>query len=128
MATGKIDKPIFKPILLWTNSDPTQTFAEQDLNGTGGYPYYLILYKISTSSSTDYQQLVRTITTEMNAVFFGYTPVNEMSYIGVRSFTKISDGRLHFYNATKKLTNSTSRTEDNSLLIPYQIYGLDWPV
>ena len=125
MATGTVQND-FRPKLLWENSDVTSNFAEQTINGTSGYPYYFILFNLSTSTTTKISVLLKTITSVANVVEFIFYPANEVNYLAGRQVVKQQDGKLHFYSAMRKDLTATARTTDNSLLIPYQIYGISW--
>lgn len=124
MATSTI--PSQHGTLLWSNSSPSSSFASQELSGTGGYGLYAIKYKPSTSASSYYTLFyaIRSGETQTNSVL--NVPASGACEGVFRSVTKnAGSGTLTIGNCEYKAVTSTgSRTQDNSRMIPIEVWGM----
>ena len=113
--------PKGKMELLWTNSAPTSSFSAQtvqlDLTNYG-------MVAIMVEESTSYSDYLTTY----------YVPVGAKKYEILQSFSNL---RYRYVNVTSagvgfeagnKYATYGTKSTDNSLLIPYQIYGIKMEV
>jgi hypothetical protein len=114
--------------VLWTNSNPTSSFASQNIVlSSGDYDYLLLFYKISYDSNAVVSKIFpKGYGTEIDIseVFNGdYVSVNRC-----RVITRNSDISLTVGNCQTGVLRNGGGTEryltDNAMLVPIQIIGL----
>ena len=109
---------------LWTNSNTGSNFAAQDVPGTGGFRLYLVVCQITTSSQGYVSYWLDCETGEMQNITFVSSPASTIPYISFRQVTKQQSGLLNISNCDTRAITATSRSQDNSQLIPYKIFGI----
>ena len=112
--------------LLWSNSSPSSNFASQELPGTDGYRMYAIKFKPSTSASGYFTLFYAVASGETHYNTAVNLPTSGACEGVLRAVTKNSgSGTLTVGNCEYKALNSTgSRTQDNSRMIPLEVWGL----
>lgn len=97
--------------LLWTNPNPTSSFAAQtvNVNGLSAYDEYEVVYKFHTT--------VAMLNTHKSKVGYG-----TLLYIH-------DSGKMYRRNVTAngnklQISDVAGSKEDNAYVIPYQIYGI----
>lgn len=117
-----------KKTLLWTNLNPNNAFAAQELSQTfnfSDYDFIMFEFKNSTSSSMVHQVL--TTTKDFTEKDNGYT--RPLAFFGWSSTLNQNMSRFVFSNSTNKigfgagLIYSTGSIQ-NSYVIPLRIYGV----
>ena len=104
--------------LLWTNPSPTSSFDTQTVSiNLSNYNLIFISFRISTGE------------TNVLNMFFekGTTTVMNMAldYIYHRYITASSDSGITFGVGQRRNSYAASPTTQNTILIPYQIYGVN---
>lgn len=118
-----------KPVVLWTNPNPNESFAARDVNLTGAYDSYAYIeveYKASTSQATD-----------LGMKLLDKTPCHAQS---VASMVMYSDSgywelyhrarwwnpahtAMHFDTAYYNVLSNNATGSWDGNMIPYKIYG-----
>lgn len=118
-----------KSTLLWTNSNPSASFAAQDIQFPADtatkYDYLEVVYRVKTDVT--YSQVVQkfeasTGTTAMGTAFYDskWHFLHRICY-----WQSSSTGLFHFETSYDNLLSSTtSATVANNTLIPLKIYGI----
>ena len=110
--------------LLWTNPNPSISFSGQTLPlSLNAYKLIMIVFNATAMDTAKITQVFAYADGVSTLMFCLYNPPNTIGAALIRSFTIASTG-LTFNNATKKDFNSTSRSEDNSRVVPVYIYGI----
>ena len=121
----KADFDTLKAVKIWTNPSPTAAFAAGKLSiaGSSAYTLLVIVFAVDLNTSN------RHVTTVLSKVPNGDTvsafmmPANANMTAYSRAVYRAGDD-LYFTVANKKDITSTSRTEDNTTLVPIEIYGI----
>lgn len=107
--------------LLWENSDPTQSFAAGDVTlSSSDYDMLIVMYRMTTSRNYIKSVVIPKSSTAYLDVGYFTSADNQVIYY--RTLSSVDDLTVHIYNASK-VANS-SETMDNSVCIPYRIYGI----
>lgn len=121
-ATSYVDYKSFDSTayVLWTNPDDTQSFANQlvTLNDAlANYKYYEIIYK-RNSSATKYMTTGKVPTNKQADM------ITNLNYNYLRTITEIWANSFRISDCVYYATyGSTTSTQSNTFLIPYQILG-----
>lgn len=114
--------------ILWTNPNPTSSFASQNIVlSSGDYDYLLLFYKVSYDSNAVISKIFpKGYGTELDIseVFNGdYVSVNRCRVITCNSDTSLTIGNCQ--TGVLKNGGGTERyLTDNAMLVPIQIIGL----
>ena len=113
-----------KPVVLWTNSNPSTTFNAQDINisNLSDFNYYEVSYKIHASQLNYYQttgKIPRGINTCIGG---GYARPNNTPRFYSR-YVEYSSTKLTFGNGYYSLNFTDNSNTANDILVPYQIIG-----
>ena len=115
MATGTIKNNGWK--LLWTNPNPTASFAAQDvLVDLSNVNLVAIQYRNSTSNAAIDLTTIAKVGDKGNASVFNWS-LNFRSY-------EIFSNKVTFTGATYYNAVAQSGTQNNALLIPIRIYSV----
>lgn len=120
----KVATPKLK--VLWQNSSPTSSFSSQTVTlSSDDYDYLIVFYKfygtgtqLSTELALKGFGAYLNIASDYNA---GSATYYSAGYI--RTMSRSSDTSFSFSSCYVRYGSSTSRTEANSYLVPYAIYG-----
>ena len=120
MASGTIPASGIK--LLWDNPNPSQTFATQQISVAAGYYFYIIEFRITTQSTAT----IHWVVTRSNSVAEYIHSPNTSVYATICSRTcdASTGGKIIFGDCQTRMTNSTTRSADNTYMIPHKIYGI----
>lgn len=107
--------------LLWENSDPSASFAGQQIS-IANYDYDLLLIIANLANGT---WAISNIIPKGSNGWFSAEQTTTASYTTMtnRSVTYINETTLQFSSGYKQNSNG-SRTTDNTALIPYRVYGI----
>ena len=115
---------IEKRKLLWTNASPTSVFAAQTLSlALSGYDAVEIVSRFTTSNIGQTVEKCEVGSRVFVEKFYNATSTSAHATIMHRQIDVSSDG-VTFAGAKSKVTDGNTSTTDNSLLIPYKIYGI----
>ena len=118
-ASANVDV-VDKPVLLWSNSNPSASFAAQTVNLNGsGYSAYLVEIKRSTT-------LEYTYTTYVDFGYTGYL-LGYMKIIG-SSLSNITSRKVDEVSSSKIVfgDGKTGGNTNNSSGIPINIWGVKY--
>ena len=110
--------------LLWTNASPTSKFAAQTISlDLSGYDAVEIVSRFTTSNTGQTVEKCEVGSRVFVEKFYNATSTSAHATIMHRQIDVSSDG-VTFADAKRKVTDENTSTTDNSLLIPYKIYGI----
>lgn len=123
----------FDKVLLWENSNTSNSFAEQTITFSGDdymetYDYLEIIYNYSTNNYSRHVMIIDPSeiplqgtagTIPILGAYTGSQTINRPFYRPTNSLDA-TQKQLHFYSAVNRNTGGVN----NSTSIPYQIYGL----
>ena len=110
--------------LLWTNASPTSKFAAQTISlDLSGYDAVEIVSRFTTSNIGQTVEKCEVGSRVFVEKFYNATSTSAHATIMHRQIDVSSDG-VTFADAKRKVTDENTSTTDNSLLIPYKIYGI----
>ena len=109
---------------LWENPNPTASFAEKDIIlSSDDWDILIIVNKISPSNSTwEATFIVTKHSISNNRVYYVESFTSNGGTFYSRGFNIVSKTTLHFLDSY--IGNGGTRTLDNTVNIPYQIFGL----
>lgn len=120
MATGKIPAPGWT--LVWTNPNPTSSFAEQTLSlNLSGYTWVKILFRRETNNAIIAAEVEVPIDGETQIVASGLADAS--NHLGRRIVDYASSSGIRFQGGNKYNSYAAVATQDNSVLLPYKIYA-----
>lgn len=123
MASGTI--PVTGVKLLWENSDTSVDFPSTEIPNSGGYGVYFILFKMAKAAASYTSIAVVAVSGADVIVPVVTSPTSGTPVINYRSVNKNgSTGKITIGNCQTRSVTATSRTQDNSLLIPVRVYGV----
>lgn len=115
---------IEKRKLLWTNARPTSTFAAQTVSlALSGYDFIEIVSRFTTSNVGQTVEKCEIGSRVFVEKFYNATSTSNHASIMHRTADVGADG-VTFADAKSKVTDENTSTTNNSLLIPYKIYGI----
>lgn len=115
-----------KPVVLWTNPNPTSAFASQTItlnDSLANYSYYEVLYKTYKDENIGYN--TGKIPTNWGTNIYGIINANDGGVRNrIRSVTINSSTQIGFASCSLINTKGDAYTfPDNDRLIPYKILG-----
>lgn len=111
--------------LLWTNASPSSSFAAQSVNvNLSGCTFALVVYRNSTSSSAYTSDIVRVGNAKRVYIFASPATAGTYLWLNTRNVT-LTTTKATFEAGTEKRAIDTAYNDDNTLCIPYQIYGFN---
>lgn len=114
-----------KPVLLWTNPNPTANFAAQTVSipGLSSYEFLLIEYKLSNNND-EYTDRIRIGHTGRLFSFGWQDASGSVPVFYSRKYTTTTSG-VKFERGLSKSANSTAAgSSSNNVNIPLFIYGI----
>lgn len=110
--------PVSKMDLLWENETPTSSFAAQDIAvDLSKYTrIYITMKLVNTSSDTNYMDYI--VLKDQRRLLW-----SNATFIYIRHIT-CSDTKVNVEAGYKVTTYNGSLTQDNTVMIPYKVYGL----
>ena len=110
--------------LLWTNASPTSAFAAQTISlDLSGYDAVEIVSRFTTSNIGQTVEKCEVGSRVFVEKFYNATSTSAHATIMHRQIDVSSDG-VTFANAKTKVVDENTSTTNNSVLIPYKIYGI----
>ena len=123
MAAGTI--PVSGVKLLWENPNTGTDFSSTEISNSGGYAVYLILYKMAKTASSYTTVPVVAVSNADVIVPVVSSPTAGTPVVSYRTVNKnVNTGRITIGNCQTREVTATSRTQDNSLLIPVRVFGV----
>ena len=110
--------------LLWTNASPTSDFAAQTISlDLSGYDAVEIVSRFTTSNIGQTVEKCEVGSRVFVEKFYNATSTSNHATIMHRQIDVSSDG-VTFADAKTKVVDENTSTINNSVLIPYKIYGI----
>lgn len=107
------------PKLLWTNANPTSSFAPQEVDFSGNYDAYYISFFAAASNNAQMQ--TQMVVADGGATTQRIVFVNYYTSVGGRDSTVYSN-KIVFGNGY----TGSAGSESNTSVIPYKIFGVKW--
>lgn len=123
MATGTI--PMNHSTLLWTNPNPTSSFAAQTIDvSCEGFAALVIQYYAYAGNSGVSDAVISLDSAHSHFAFAIATPATGAATVYGRSFTPYGTAGIVVTDGVKKEMPNGSRATDNAAFVPYKIYGI----
>ena len=118
----------FNMDLLWQNESPTSTFDNQNITiDVSQYNLLVIRYRLCAADGYDLYDTAICVKGSrgwMSTAMGSGGQGGNYAFTAWRQWAVNSSGLIMFYDAHRSSNNSHAQEEDNTWLIPYQIYGI----